>query len=61
MRTVMVLIMLMAFIGPLPTVLGFLPGIEYIYSEKWSFSVGCAFDTIGKFGTAKITPAVSMY
>lgn len=38
------------------TVLGFLPGIEYIASEKWSFSAGCAFDTIGKYGSKYITP-----
>ena len=43
------------------TLLGFFPGIEYIYSEKWTFTAGSAFDTIGKFGTAKITPALSVY
>ena len=42
------------------TVLGFQPGIGYIYSGKWSFSAGCAFDALGKFGSAKITPAVSV-
>ncbi len=30
------------------TLLGFLPGVEYRFSEKWSFSAGCAFDTFGK-------------
>jgi hypothetical protein len=43
------------------TVLGFLPGIEYFYSEKWSCSVGCAFDTIGKYGSKYITPAFTVY
>jgi hypothetical protein len=43
------------------TVLGFLPGIKYIYSDKWSFTAGCAFDTIGKFGSAKITPNLAIY
>jgi hypothetical protein len=43
------------------TLLGFLPGIEYFYSEKWAFSAGCAFDAIGKFGTKYITPAFTVY
>ena len=43
------------------TVLGFLPGIEYVATEKWSFSAGCAFDTIGKFGGHKVTPALTAY
>jgi len=43
------------------TLLGFFPGVEYVYSEKWSFSAGCAFDTIGKFGGHKFTPAVTAY
>jgi Putative MetA-pathway of phenol degradation len=43
------------------TVLGFLPGIEYVYSDKWSFSAGCGFDTIGKYGSKYITPAVTVY
>ena len=43
------------------TVLGFLPGIEYVATEKWSFSGGCAFDTIGKFGGHKVTPALTAY
>ena len=43
------------------TVLGFLPGIEYFTTEKWAFSAGCAFDTVGKFGGHKITPAFTMY
>ncbi len=43
------------------TVLGFLPGIEYIATEKWSFCAGSGFDTIGKFGSRYITPAVTVY
>jgi hypothetical protein len=43
------------------TVLGFLPGIEYFYSEKWAFSAGCAFDTIGKLAAPKFTPAFTVY
>ena len=42
------------------TVLGFLPGIEYLAPEKWAFSVGCAFDAIGKFGGQRITPAFTV-
>jgi Putative MetA-pathway of phenol degradation len=41
------------------TVLGFLPGIEYLYSEHWGFSAGCTFDTVGKFASPKFTPIVS--
>ena len=43
------------------TLLGFLPGIEYIHSDKWAFTAGCAIDTIGKFGGHKITPAFTVY
>ncbi len=43
------------------TVLGFLPGIEYVATEKWAFSAGCAFDTVGKFGGHKVTPAFTVY
>jgi hypothetical protein len=35
------------------TLVGFLPGVEYRFSEKWSFSAGCAFDTFGKFPTSR--------
>ena len=41
------------------TVLGFLPGVEYLCSEHWGFSVGCTFDTIGKFNSPKFTPIAS--
>ena len=43
------------------TILGFLPGIEYRFSENWSFSAGCAFDTIGRFPTSRtIAPAFAV-
>jgi hypothetical protein len=42
-------------------VVGFLPGIEYFATEKWAFSAGCAFDTFGKFGGHKATPALTAY
>jgi hypothetical protein len=43
------------------TLLGFLPGIEYFFNDKWACSAGCAIDTIGKFGAQKITPAFTLY
>lgn len=43
------------------TLLGFLPGIEYFATEKVAFSVGCAFDAVGKYGGHKVTPAFTMY
>lgn len=44
------------------TLLGFLPGIEYRFSEKWSFSGGCAFDTFGKFPTSRtIVPTFAVF
>jgi hypothetical protein len=43
------------------TVVGFLPGIEYFATEKIAFSAGAAFDTFGKFGGHKVTPALTMY
>jgi hypothetical protein len=39
----------------------FLPGIEFVATEKLAFSAGCAFDTFGKFGGHKVTPALTMY
>ncbi len=49
-----------AFQSP-TTVVGFLPGMEFFASEKVAFSAGCAFDTFGKFGGHKVTPAFTMY
>ena len=43
------------------TVLGFLPGIEFFATEKVALSAGCAFDTFGKFGGHKVTPAFTVY
>ncbi len=44
------------------TILGFLPGVEYLASEKWSFSAGCAFDTIGKSPTSRtFVPMFTVY
>jgi hypothetical protein len=43
------------------TLLGVLPGIEYLFSEKWSFSAGTAFDLVGKFGGRKFTPLFTVY
>jgi len=43
------------------TVLGFMPGIEYFFNDKWAVSTGCAFDTIGKAGSQKITPMFTVY
>jgi hypothetical protein len=44
------------------TILGFLPGIECRVTEKCSFSVGCAFDTIGKNPTSRtIVPTFTVY
>ncbi len=43
------------------TVVGFLPGIEFVATEKIALSAGCAFDTFGKFGGKKMTPALTAY
>jgi len=43
------------------TVLGVLPGIEFFLTDKWAFSAGSAFDLVGKFGGAKITPMFTVY
>ena len=44
------------------TILGFLPGIEWRVTEKWSFSAGCAFDTIGKNPSSRtIVPTFTGY
>ncbi len=42
------------------TILGFLPGIEFRATDKWSFTAGCAFDTLGKFPSSQtIAPMVT--
>ena len=43
------------------TLLGFLPGIEYRISGNWSFSAGCAFDTMGKSPTSRTIAPGSQY
>jgi hypothetical protein len=45
------------------TVVGVLPGIEFLATDKWSFATGCAFDLWGKGpnATAKITPMFTVY
>jgi hypothetical protein len=52
---------LLGFQSP-ATVVGFLPGIEFVATKKWSFTVGCAFDAVGKFPASRaIVPQVSWY
>ena len=43
------------------TLLGILPGVEYLINEKWAVSAGSAFDLVGKEGSRKYTPTFSVY
>ena len=43
------------------TLLGLLPGIEYLITEKWAVSAGTAVDLMGKSGSRKITPMLTTY
>jgi len=43
------------------TLLGLLPGIEYLITEKWAVSGGTAIDLMGKAGSRKITPMFTVY
>ncbi len=43
------------------TVLGVLPGIEFLINSHWSVAAGSAFDLWGKAGSAKITPMFTVY
>ena len=43
------------------TLLGLLPGIEYFITEKWAVSGGTAIDLMGKAGSRKITPMLTVY
>ena len=43
------------------TLLGILPGVEYLINEKWAVSAGSAFDLVGKAGSRKSTPMCSVY
>ena len=40
--------------------LGILPGIEYVYSDKLAFATGVAIDLAGKNTNYNYTPIVSM-
>ena len=42
------------------TVLGILPGIEYLVTEKLSMSAGASLDLAGKNGVKKYTPMLYM-
>ncbi len=42
------------------TLLGVLPAIEFVATEKMSLAAGTAFDLVGKFGGQKITPMVTV-
>jgi hypothetical protein len=43
------------------TYVGVLPGIEYLLSDKWSFSAGAAFYLFGKQGPIQYMPMLSAY
>lgn len=42
------------------TVIGVLPALEFLATEKMSFAVGCSFDLAGKNGVHKYTPVLTM-
>lgn len=42
------------------TVLGIMPAIEYLATEKMSFAAGCSFDLAGKNGVQKYTPMLTV-
>ncbi|MEW6657731.1 MAG: transporter [Thermodesulfobacteriota bacterium] len=42
------------------TLLGVLPAIEYVATDKLSCTAGTAFDLVGKFGSQKITPVFTV-
>jgi len=43
------------------TLLGVLPGIEFLINEKWACSAGAALDLVGKAGSRKYTPLFTVY
>jgi hypothetical protein len=43
------------------TVLGILPGIEFLATDKLSFAAGATLDMIGKNGVRKYTPLLTAY
>ncbi|MGB8991516.1 MAG: transporter [Desulfobaccales bacterium] len=42
------------------TVIGVLPALEFLATEKMSFAAGCSFDLAGKNGVQKYTPMLTM-
>ena len=42
------------------TVLGVMPAIEFLATEKMSFAAGCSFDLAGKNGVQKYTPMLTV-
>ena len=42
------------------TVIGVLPALEFLATEKMSFAVGCSLDLAGKNGVQKYTPMLTM-
>jgi hypothetical protein len=43
------------------TMLGILPGIEFLATEKWSCAAGASIDLAGKNGVQKYTPMFTVY
>ncbi len=43
------------------TLLGLLPGIECVISDKWSAATGVSVDLLGKAGSHKITPMFTVF
>lgn len=41
------------------TVIGVLPALEFLATEKMSFALGCSFDLAGKNGVQKYTPMLT--
>jgi hypothetical protein len=41
------------------TVLGLLPALEFLATDKMSLAVGCSFDLLGKNGVQKFTPMLT--
>jgi hypothetical protein len=42
------------------TVIGIMPALEFLATEKMSFAAGCSFDLAGKNGVQKYTPMLTM-
>ncbi len=43
------------------TVIGVLPGIEFLATDKLSLAAGCSFDLAGKNGVQKYTPMITAF